>query len=58
LGVYWKSNRNKWVAQIKINGVVKHLGIFDNYVDAVACRIEAEHKYFGKYAYDETVPMG
>jgi hypothetical protein len=27
-GVSWKKNRNKWVANIKINGEKKHLGYF------------------------------
>ena len=50
LGVYWKSNRQKWVAQIKINGVVKHLGIFEDYNEAVDCRKKAERIYFGEYS--------
>lgn len=51
IGVYWKSSRQKWVAQIKIDGKVKHLGIFKNYDDAVKCRLSAEKEYFGEYAY-------
>jgi hypothetical protein len=51
IGVYWHSTRCRWVAQIKINGKVKHLGTFRQYDDAVACRLAAEKEFFGEYAY-------
>ena len=54
-GVSWSSNRNKWVAQIKINNKSIFLGRFDNFEDAVAARKEAEEKYFGEYSYDNSM---
>jgi hypothetical protein len=41
-GVYWSAIRNKWVAQIAINGRTTHLGIFAEYDAAVAARKAAE----------------
>ena len=53
VGVYWKRKRQKWCAQIKINGEVKVLGSsFDSKQDAIAARREAEKKYFGEFAPD------
>lgn len=34
VGVSWEKARNKWRAYIKINGVMRHLGLFENEVDA------------------------
>lgn len=50
LGVYWRKSRKKWIAQIKVNETVKHIGCFDRYDEAVKARIEAEKHYFGEYA--------
>lgn len=33
-GVYFRYDRNKWVAQIRINKKVKHLGIFETEIEA------------------------
>lgn len=33
-GVYWNKNGNKWKVQIVINGKKKHLGYFNNEIDA------------------------
>lgn len=33
-GVSWDKSKNKWKAQIRINGESKHLGIFENEIDA------------------------
>ena len=38
-------HKNKWKAQIKINGVSKHIGIFENFNDAVNARKKAEIKH-------------
>ena len=34
IGVCWFKRDKKWVAQIKINGKSKHLGYFDNELEA------------------------
>lgn len=44
-GVCRGNNKNKWVAQIKANGKVKHLGIFRDKKDAIRARQEANIKY-------------
>jgi len=33
-GVYWYKRDKNWKAQIQINGTVKHLGYFENEIDA------------------------
>lgn len=51
VGVSWNVQKQKWDARIGHNS--KHLGRFDNFEDAVACRKEAEiaqgyHKNHGR----------
>ena len=47
-GVSW--NGKKWFAQIKINGITKYIGLYDNEIDAAkAYDLEAE-KLFGEFA--------
>jgi len=48
-GVSWEKRRGKWLAQIKLNGKVKYLGLYINKEDADQARKEAEKKYFGKF---------
>jgi len=43
-GVYWRKQSNKWCA--KFNG--KHLGLFDNLLDAVCIRKSSENLYFNR----------
>lgn len=50
-GVTWRSDKEKWNAQIIINKKKIHLGSFDNFEDAVEARKEAEERYFGEYKY-------
>jgi len=50
LGVTFDKERNKWSAQIKVNGKNINLGRFINLADAAACREAAEQKYFGEFA--------
>lgn len=50
-GVYWFGERNKWIAQIKIDGKMKHLGTFDDFDSAVMARKSAnpEHGYSSRH---------
>lgn len=53
VGVRWRSDFSKWVADIKVNGKSIHLGSFETVVDAVASRKRAErlngfHKNHGR----------
>ena len=48
-GVIFYKKTNKWLCNIKINGKLKHLGLFSNKQDAIQKRIESEIKYFGKF---------
>lgn len=50
VGVYWDKNRNKWCASITANKKRVYIGRFDNYIDAVKAREEAEKKYHGEYS--------
>lgn len=50
-GVCWHKKAKKWHSQIKHNRKNIHLGLFDNFDDAVKARREAEEKYFGEFSY-------
>ena len=47
-GVYLK-RPGKWLASIKVNGVSKHLGYFDNIEDAKEAYAAGNRKYFGEF---------
>lgn len=49
IGVHYSSQRNKWIAQIQIDGKNKYLGIFESIEDAIKARQDAEIKYFGEF---------
>ena len=55
-GVCWCKQKNKWEANIVINGkrIAKH---FNHFEDAVTQRIKWEDKYFGKYSYSNSQLM-
>lgn len=44
-GVYFNKDRGKWVAYIKLSGVMKYLGIFTDKIDAIYARYYAEQDY-------------
>lgn len=46
-GVYWRKDRNRWVAKIFFEGNHVMLGSFVSKEDAISCRKEAEMKYYG-----------
>lgn len=50
-GVCWSNVNNKWRAYININGKQIHLGVFDDFQNAVEVRKQAEIEYFGEYRY-------
>lgn len=49
-GVYYKSNRDKWVAQIKVNGEHHYLGIHMTEESAAKAYNRAAISYFGEFA--------
>ena len=51
-GVYWHKNKQKWQANIQINGDLLYLGLFDLKEDAIKARKQAEEKYFGRFNYN------
>ena len=51
-GVTWHKLKSKWQAQVCDNYKIKHLGTFDNFEEAVAVRIAAEHRFYGKHRND------
>ena len=44
-GVCWHKSLGKWVAQIRLNEKIKHLGCFSSIDDAIEARKIAEKKY-------------
>ena len=51
-GVSFDNRRNKYVAQIRINGKRKHIGRFKTEAEAHAAYMKAARKYFGELAND------
>lgn len=49
-GVYWKKDKNKWAARLRINNKCIWLGCFDSAEDAYFAYCEAAKKYFGEFA--------
>ena len=56
-GVYWDKNRNKWIAQIKINYKKKCLGRFDNINEAKLAYEKASKLYHKKFASNGTLKI-
>jgi len=48
-GVCWRNDRQKWQAQIKINGKQIHLGHFTEVNDAIAARATATLLHHGEF---------
>lgn len=53
-GVYFRSDRNKWYARIKVNAESIHLGSFENEEAALKARAAAEEKYFGEFTFQDS----
>ncbi len=49
-GVSYMKDRNKWQAQIRIDGKATHLGQFNSPEEAYKAYCEAATKYFGEFA--------
>lgn len=49
-GVTFRKDRNKWLAVITKDFITHHLGLFIEYEDAVAARLEAEKLLYGEYS--------
>jgi hypothetical protein len=56
-GVVLDKRTNKWVAQILINRKHIHLGVFENFNDAIRARKNAEEKYYGEFSYDNSIKI-
>ncbi len=54
-GVYWRKERNKWQAQIKINQKQTYIGIFKDKTKAILAYNEAAYKHFGEFAYQNKI---
>ena len=54
-GIWWFSDRNRWVAEIRVNNKKKTIGYFSDIKDAVKARKHAEEKYFGSFSYDNSM---
>jgi len=46
-GVYYHRKTNKWVARINFDGTQRHLGIFDNILDAALAVTHAQREIGG-----------
>jgi hypothetical protein len=49
-GVHWQPRSRRWRAQITVGGRQRHLGYFDNPIDAHEAYVAAAEKHFGQFA--------
>jgi len=50
-GMSFEKDRKKWLARIRVNGVLINLGRYDNIIDAAKAYDKAALQYFGEFAY-------
>lgn len=48
--VYLHKRTNRWIAQIVVNGIHRHLGYYDRYEDALEIRRRAQEDSFGEFS--------
>lgn len=49
-GVCWHKSTQKWRARIRLNGCLKHLGHFDDIIEAAKAYDKAASEHFGEFA--------
>ena len=54
-GVRFNTQNNKWQAYIGVSGTLIHLGYFNNKLEAIEVRSQAEERYFGQYSYENSI---
>lgn len=50
VGVHWHRDCRKWCAQIKVDGLAKHLGLFNRATQAARAYDSAAKRYHGRFA--------
>jgi len=50
-GVSWHKQINKWTSRIQIGNTYKHLGLFENIIEAVKAYNNAALKFHGEFAW-------
>ncbi len=50
-GVGWHKQEEKWTVRIRVNGKLRHIGYFDNLIEAAKAYDNEAVKYFGEFAY-------
>lgn len=48
--VMWKKDRSKWAVKLRVNGIYKHFGYFDDLELAGLVAVEAREKHHGQFA--------
>ena len=56
-GVSWKTPNNKWCANIRVDGKLKHIGLFDSEVQAAVAYNNAAIQYFAEFACLNVIPV-
>lgn len=54
-GVSFDNTKNKWIAYVVINNKMIYLGAYDDIMDAVNARVEAENIYYKEFSYNNSI---